>query len=57
MAWKEKLKQEWNDNPLQVIAVGAATATAATMVLNALSAAQSRRAYSRQVNYKLRNGL
>lgn len=51
--WKDKLKQEWNDNPLQVLAVGAAVATAATMVLNAVSQAQSRRAYARQVDYRI----
>lgn len=55
MTWKDKLKQEWNDNPLQVIAVGATAATAATFVLNALSAAQSRRAYAKQVDYRIAN--
>lgn len=53
--WREKLKKEWNENPLQVLAVGATVATAAVMVLNSLSAAQGRRAYARQVNYKIRN--
>ena len=51
--WKDKLKQEWNDNPMQVIAVGAMATTAVVAVLNAMSQARSRNAYARQVNYRV----
>ena len=51
--WKEKLKQAWNDNPLAVIAIGALAATAAAKLLDATSAAQGRRAYARQIDYKI----
>ena len=57
MSWKDRLKQEWNDNPLQVIAVGSGAAMAATMVINAMSAAQGRRAYAKQVNYRVNNRI
>ncbi len=52
--WKDEIKKEWNDNPLKVIAIGAFVATAASKVLNAVSAAQGRRAYAKQINYKVR---
>jgi hypothetical protein len=50
-----KIKQAWDENPLQVIAVGASVAVAATAVLNAASSARSRNAYARQINYKYGN--
>jgi hypothetical protein len=54
MTWKTKLKQEWERNPIGVIAVGAIAATAAAKLIDALSAAQGRRAYARQIDYKVR---
>ena len=51
--WKDKLKQYWNDNPVACIAVGAFAATAAAKLIDALSAAQGRRAYARQVDYRV----
>lgn len=53
--WKDELKKEWNDNPLKVIAVGALAATAAAKLLDALSSAQGRRAYAKQVDYRISN--
>jgi hypothetical protein len=53
--WKEKLEKAWNENPLAVIAVGAVAVTAASKLVDALSAAQGRRAYAKQVDYKVRN--
>lgn len=53
--WKDKLKKAWNDNPLQVVLITGFAATAAAKVLDALSAAQGRRAYAKQVDYKVRN--
>ncbi len=51
--WKDRLKKEWNDNPLQVIAIGALAATAAAKLLDSMSAAQGRRAYAKQVHYRV----
>jgi len=51
--WKDKLKQAWDENPVAVIAVGALAATAAAKLIDAMSAAQGRRAYARQINYKI----
>lgn len=53
--WKDKLKEQWNENPLQVIAIGALAATAAAKVLSAMSEAQGRRAYAKQIDYKIKN--
>ena len=53
--WKTKLKDAWNDNPLAVLAVGGIAANGAAKLIDALSAAQGRRAYAKQVDYKVRN--
>ena len=50
--WKTKIKQAWDENPMQVLIVGAFVATAAAKVLDTLSAAQGRNAYAKQVNYR-----
>lgn len=55
--WKDKLKDHWNENPLQVILIGAFAATAAAKVLDSMSAAQGRRAYAKQIDYKVKNRL
>ncbi len=52
--WKDRLKKEWDANPLQVIGIGALAVTAAAKLLDSMSAAQGRRAYAKQVNYKVR---
>ena len=44
------LTQAWNDQPLAVIAIGAAATASAAKLIDALSAAQGRRAYAKQVN-------
>lgn len=51
--WKDKLKKQWDDNPLAVITVAAFAATAAAKLIDAVGAAQGRRAYARQVNYRI----
>lgn len=53
--WKDQLKKHWNENPLQVVAIGALAAGAAAKVLSAMSEAQGRRAYAKQVDYRVRN--
>ncbi len=49
----EKIKQKFNEDPLQVIMIGALAATAAAKLLDSMSAAQGRRAYARQIDYKI----
>jgi hypothetical protein len=53
--WKDRLKREWNENPLQVIMIGAFAATAAAKVLDTMSSANSRRAYAKQIDYRVKN--
>lgn len=50
----EKLKAEWDENPLKVITVCAFGMTAAAKLIDAVSAAQGRHAYAKQVNYRVR---
>lgn len=44
------LKQAWNENPVAVIGVGALAAASAAKLIDAVSAAQGRKAYAKQVN-------
>lgn len=53
MNWKDKIKQQWNENPLAVIGVGALAVTAASKLIDAWSAAKGRNAYAKQVNYRV----
>jgi len=49
----KRLKQEFEANPLLVIGIGAAAVTAAAKLIDATSAAQGRRAYAKQVEYRV----
>ena len=51
--WKKKLKDAFDENPLAVIAIGALAVTAAAKLIDATSAAQGRRAYALQIDYKI----
>lgn len=51
----EKIKRKFEEDPFTVIMVGAFAATAAAKIIDAMSAAQGRRAYARQVDYRVRN--
>lgn len=51
--WKDKIKQAWNENPLACIAIGGLAITAIAKTIDSVSAAQSRRAYSKQVDYRI----
>lgn len=48
----DKLLAAFDENPLMVIAVGAAAMTATAKLIEAVGGIQSRRAYARQVNLK-----
>lgn len=52
---KTKLMRAWDENPLAVIAVGAAAVTAAAKLIDAASAVQGRRAYAKQVNHRTKS--
>lgn len=55
MTWQEKLKEQWDENPITVIGVGALAITAVAKLIDAVSASKGRRAYARQIDYKIRN--
>ena len=50
----DKLKRAWNENPMAVITVGATAVYAVSKFIDAVSAAQGRRAYSKQVNASIK---
>lgn len=52
--WKDKLKSQWENDPMTTLLVGGFVATAAAKLIDALSAAQSRRAYSKQIDHKIK---
>ena len=49
----DKLKEQWNENPLAVIAVAGLALTAVAKIVDSASAAQGRRAYAKQVDYRI----
>jgi hypothetical protein len=51
---KDKLLAYWNEKPIESLLIGAAVATAASKLIDALSAAQGRRAYAKQVDHRVR---
>ena len=51
----DKLKAKFNEDPLPVIAVGAIAITAIAKFIDAWSASQGRKAYARQIDYKIHN--
>jgi hypothetical protein len=51
-AW-QSLVRAWDENPLMVIGVAAGTMAAAAKLIDAVSSARSRRAYAKQVDYRV----
>jgi hypothetical protein len=49
----DRIKREFEENPMQTLMVGALVVTATAKLIDALSAAQGRRAYAQQVNYRV----
>ena len=50
-----KLKQQAEENPLLALGAGAAALTAASKLIDSVSAARGRQAYAKQVNYRVKN--
>lgn len=48
----EKIKEAWEENPVAVIGVATLAVTALAKFIDAVSSAQGRRAYAKQVNLK-----
>lgn len=53
--WTDKIKKEFENDPLKVIMITALATTALAKLIDATSAAKGRRAYARQIDYKIRN--
>ena len=49
----EKLKQKFNEDPITFIVVASLAIASTAKLIDALSAAQGRRAYAKQINYKV----
>lgn len=52
--WKDKLKEQFDENPVAVIGVAGLALAGVAKVINALSASQGRRAYAKQVNHRIK---
>jgi len=50
-----RLERKFNEDPLTVILVGSLALGAAAKVIDSMSAAQGRRAYAKQIDYKINN--
>jgi hypothetical protein len=57
MTWKDKLKAYWDENPVACIGIGILAVTATAKMIDSMSAAQGRRAYARQVDYRINNRI
>ncbi len=51
----DKIKRRFEEDPLQVILITGFAAGAAAKLIDALSAAQGRRAYAKQVDYRVKH--
>jgi hypothetical protein len=49
----EKIKRKFEEDPFTVIMVASFAAVSAAKLIDAMSAAQGRRAYARQVDYRV----
>jgi hypothetical protein len=49
----EKIKRKFEEDPFTVIIIGSLAVTATARLIDAVSAAQGRRAYARQVDYRV----
>jgi hypothetical protein len=56
MSFKDKLKKAWDENPLQVIAIGAAAVTAVAVVVDTASKTRARNTLTRQREYRMMTG-
>lgn len=45
----------WKENPVAVISAGALAISAVAKLIDSVSAAKGRRAYAKQVNYRIRH--
>lgn len=50
----DRLKAEWNENPMLVLTVFGIAAGGTAKLIDAASSAQSRRAYAKQVDYRVK---
>lgn len=55
MKLKDKLKEAWEEHPVDLIGVAALSLASVAKLIDATSAARGRRAYSKQVNYRIKH--
>lgn len=51
----DPLKRAWNENPVAVLTAAGIAVVATAKLIDAVSSAQGRRAYSKQVDYRVKN--
>ena len=52
----DKIKAKFQENPTQTMLAGGALLAGAANLLNAISQSRSRKAFARQVDYRIRRG-
>lgn len=53
--YTDRLNDAFNENPLGFIVVASVAVTAASKLINTMSSVLSRRAYKRQVDYRIKH--
>ena len=53
----DKIKRKWEEEPLQVIVIATFAVTALTKLIDVTSQASSRRAYAKQIDYRVKRRL
>lgn len=52
--WYDQIKKQFDENPAQTVMVAALATTALAKLIDAVSVSKGRRAYARQIDYKIR---
>lgn len=55
MKLNDKLKEAWEEHPVELIGAAALSLASVAALIDAVSAARGRRAYSKQVNYRIKH--
>lgn len=55
MKLNDKLKEAWEEYPVELIGAAALSLASVAKLIDAMSAARGRRAYSKQVNYRIKH--
>lgn len=55
MKLNDKLKEAWEEYPVELISAAALSLASVAVLINAMSEDRGRRAYSKEVNYRIKH--